>query len=160
MWRRSRRVDQTADRPDQPGQLKSAGGRERQPERGIDAGEANRGAVAGKHVAGVKGGPITRGDRQVDEADRLARRGAARARDAGHCDREIDICAGERALGHGAGDLLADRADPLEQRRRYTQHLRFGAVVVGDVAALDDVGGAGDLGQAGDDQPAGAGLRS
>ena len=63
-----------------------------------------------------------------------------------------------RAHGHGAGDLLADRADARQKIRRDAEHLLLGQVVVGHIAALDYAGRAGDLGQAADDQAAGAGF--
>src|ERR671918_1170100 len=158
-WQRCSRATDEVARPHHRGWRISDHGREREREGGIDAGEADRGAVAREQLIGVQGGRAAPDDCQVHQADRLARRGAARPRDAGHRDGEIDAGVGQRTFGHGAGDVLTDRADSFEQRRRHAEHLRLGAVVVGDVAALDHGRGARDLGQAGDDQAAGAGLR-
>ena len=83
---------------------------------------------------------------------------AAGPGDPGDRDREADVGPRQGALGHRPRDLLADRADPLEQLGRHAEQLLLGAVVVGDVAALDHVGRARDLGQAGGDQAAGAGF--
>jgi hypothetical protein len=102
--------------------------------------------------------PVAVGHRHVHQAHRLGVRGAAWAGDAGDRDRQVDFGALTRTGRHGAGHLLADRADPLEQKRGDPQHLLLGAVVVGHVAPIDHRGRARDLGQAADDQAAGAGF--
>ena len=83
---------------------------------------------------------------------------AAGAGDARHGDGEVGVGVGERALGHGAGNRLADGAVRGDEVGRHAELLGLGGVGVGDEAALDDVGGAGDLGEQGGDQPAGATL--
>jgi len=75
----------------------------------------------------------------VDQADRLRLRAAARPCDAG--DRDADLGAGMRqaAFGHGARHLFADRADALDQGGGHAKHLGLGLVGVDDEAALDHV---------------------
>ena len=50
----------------------------------------------------------------------------------------------QRALGHRARDLGADRAVRGDQRRRHAEHLGLGLVRVGDEAALEPVARAGE----------------
>jgi hypothetical protein len=64
----------------------------------------------------------------------------------------------QRALGHGLGDLGADRPGPRDQVRRDAEQLGLGLVGIGDETPFDHVGGAGDLGQGRGDQAAGAAL--
>ena len=64
----------------------------------------------------------------------------------------------QRAFGHRARDLGADRAVRGDQRRRHAEHLGLGVVRVGDEAALEPVARAGERGAGGGDQAAGARL--
>ena len=66
------------------------------------------------------------GERQVDEADGLARRGAPRPGNAGDRDGHLGRPMGERALGHGSGDLGADRAMLGDERRGHAEQLCLG----------------------------------
>ena len=76
---------------------------------------------------------------EMHEPDRLRRRAAAGPGDAGDRDGDVGARMRERACRHGARHLLADRAVPLDQRRRHAEHLGLRRVGIGDEAALDDV---------------------
>jgi len=52
---------------------------------------------------------VARGDREMNQADRLARRGAAGTCDAGNGYREIDAGFFQGANRHGRRGFLADR---------------------------------------------------
>jgi hypothetical protein len=103
--------------------------------------------------------PVARRDREVNEPDRLARRGTARSRDSSDGHREIDIGMFERAEGHRNGDFLADRTEGVELCGLDAKHGVLGLVGIGDEAAVDHVGGAGYFRQRGGDKAAGAGFR-
>ena len=79
---------------------------------------------------------VPRGDGEMHEADRLARRAAARSGDAGDGDRKIGIGMFERTERHRDRDLLADRAKGLQLRRLDAEHGVLGVVGVSDEAAV------------------------
>ena len=76
---------------------------------------------------------------EVHEPDRLLRRPAVRPGDAGDGDGERRARMSERAADHGAGDVLAHRAVPLDQPDGHAEHLALRRVRIGDEAALDHV---------------------
>ena len=84
---------------------------------------------------------------EPDCADRLLLGSAGRAGDA--ADRQCDVDPGPFAqtARHGRDHGLADGAMGLDQRLRHAQQLLFGAVGVGDQAALEPSAAAGDVGQ-------------
>src|SRR6185436_6918847 len=97
------------------------------------------------------------GDRH--RADRLLRRAAARAGDAGDADADAGAGARANALGHRLRHRLADRAVLRDQRFRHARQLRLRAVAVAHHATLDVVRAAGDVGQPRHQQTAGARFR-
>src|SRR5215217_4968824 len=103
-------------------------------------------------LRGARGG-------EMNEADRLLRRPAARAGNAGDGDGEIGARLRARTLRHGLGGLGADRAVRRERGGRNSQKELFGLVGIGDEAAIDHVRGAGNLRERRRHQAAGAGLR-
>lgn len=106
----------------------------------------------------VAGHPVARGEGQMNQADRLFGRAAARPGDAGDGDGQVGGRCGEGAPGHGADSRLAHRAVALDRRRRHAEDLPFGGVGIGDEAAVDDGGGAGDVREGGGDATPGTGL--
>jgi hypothetical protein len=87
----------------------------------------------------MDGAPVARRHREMNEPDWLARRRAARSRDAGDSDGEIDIGMFERAERHRDRDFLADRAESVQLRCLDAEHRVLGFVRIGDEAAIDDV---------------------
>ena len=90
----------------------------------------------------------TRGHAEAHAPDRLVRRAAVRARDAGQADRRVGAEALERAVGERLRDLLRDGAVALDQLGRHAEQLRLGLVRVGDHAAREVRRGAGAVGEA------------
>ena len=87
------------------------------------------------------------GPRQADEdqADRLVRGRAARARQPGGADGQIGVESLPAADRHRLGNRGADRAVNVEQILRHAQKLGLDAVVVGDDAAAEPDARAGNL---------------
>ena len=81
----------------------------RELERGLDAPRPHLRPAEGAEAAPLGAGLLGGGDGEPDQALGLALR-AARPGDAGDGDRELGRRGGERALGHGAGHRLGDRA--------------------------------------------------
>ena len=75
----------------------------------------------------------------MDEADRLARRSAAGAGDAGNGYREIDAGLFKGADRHRGRGFLADRAERRKRRGFDAEHRALGVVGIGDEAAVDHV---------------------
>ena len=98
-------------------------------------------------------------DRDVDQADRLARRGAARTRDTG--DPEADV--GVQPLAGTAGERrrhdCRDGAVGVDELRRDVREDGLGVVRIDRRATLVDIAGATVLGEDRGEQPAGARLR-
>ena len=111
-----------------------------QVERDADRLPAHLGAadVAEAHLA-VKELAAPRGG-EMDEADGLVRRPAARTGDSGDRDREVGARLCQRALRHGFGGRAAHCAVRRESRGRDREHELFRLVRVGDEAAIDHVG--------------------
>ena len=75
----------------------------------------------------------------MDEADRLARRGAARPRNASNGYREIDAGFFQRADRHRGSSFLAHRAEGRKRRRLDAEHRALGVVRISDEAAVEHV---------------------
>jgi len=102
--------------------------------------------------------PVARRHRKVNEANRLARRGTARSRDASDGYREIDIGMFERAEGHRDRDFLAHRSERFEFGGFDAEHGVLGFIGIGDEAAIDYVRRSWHFGECGGDKAAGAGF--
>jgi hypothetical protein len=61
---------------------------------------------------------------------------------------------GEGAADHGAGNVFAHSAVPLDQPDGHAEHLALRRVRIGDEAAIDHVGRAGNGGERGREQAA------
>jgi hypothetical protein len=101
---------------------------------------------------------VARRHREVNEPDRLAGRGAARACDSGDGHRQIDIGMFKRTEGHRDCDFLAHRAESFELDCFDAEHGVLGFVGIGDETAIDHVGRSGHFGQSCCDKAAGAGF--
>ena len=81
---------------------------------------------------------------EMHEPDRLLRGASAGTRDAGHgnCDRGARM--GERASRHGAGDVFAHRAMPLDQPDWNAEHFALARIRIGHEPAIEHIRGARD----------------
>ena len=77
---------------------------------------------------------------------------------AGNGKRDVGAREGQRAFGHGDGDLLRDRAPGGDQVRGDAEHVGLGLRAVGNEAAVEDVGDVRDVGQQRGEHAAGAAL--
>src|SRR6266849_6584803 len=102
---------------------------------------------------------VAGGDREMHEADRLARCRPSRAGNSGNGDGKIDPGFLQRADRHRGRGLLADRAECRKRRCLDPEHHPLGVVGISDKAAVDHVRRSGDIGQCAGDQAAGAGFR-
>ena len=83
--------------------------------------------------------PVRAGKTDVDGADRVAALVAVGTRDTGDGDAVVRAGDGADALGHRAGDRLADRAVLVEQSLRHAEHVRFDKVRIAHDAAHEDL---------------------
>src|SRR5512142_1279226 len=142
------------------GCLRSARELHQHPQRLDDGAGAHRAAAdRSKAAFAMQNAAVARGDREMHETHRLARRGTAWTGDAGNGDGEVDAGTLQRAHGHRGRGLLADRAKALERRGLDPEHRPFGLIRISDKTAVDDVGGAGNVSKRASDQTPGAGFR-
>lgn len=106
----------------------------------------------------VSDAAVARGDRQMHEPNRLARRRAAGTCDARdrHC--EIDIGMFQCAERHRGCGFLADCAESFQRRGLDAEHRVLGFVGIGDETAIDHIGRAGNFGECRSDETTRAGL--
>ena len=94
-----------------------------------------------------------------DEPDRLLRRRATRARDAGHGHCDVRSERGPRSSGHRLGGLRRDGAVLPEDGLGDTEEALLRPVGVGDDGSEEDLARAGNVGEPRADEPTCAGLR-
>src|SRR6185295_16560373 len=80
---------------------------------------------------------VARGNGEMYQAYRLARRRAARSRDAGDGYCEIDPGLFQRADRHRGRGFLADCAEGRKRRGLDAEHPALGVVGIGDEATVD-----------------------
>src|SRR4051812_45402807 len=103
--------------------LRSACKLDQHPQGLDDRALTHRTAADGAEAAfAMQDSPVTRGHREMYEADRLAGCRTARTRDAGDRDGEIDAGLFQRADRHRGRGFLADRAETVERGGFDAQH--------------------------------------